>query len=118
MTLFIPKTRESQGGLSSSPVFFGEIDGEFMDYFTGVACESAEETAVSVHDDEAEAGVVFEEFGEVFCVEFVVAEVEGCVYWFEGFKVDVEFALFSFVCDHVTKQELEDGHKRCFGWCG
>jgi hypothetical protein len=38
-------------------------------------------------------------------VEFVVAEVEGCVDGFEGFKVDVNFAFFAFVGDYCSAVE-------------
>jgi len=37
MSFFLAETRETEGRLSSSAVFFGEIDAEFVDYFTGVA---------------------------------------------------------------------------------
>src|SRR5271170_6863621 len=102
VSFFVAETGETERGLTSSTVFFGEIDGKFVNYFTGVSCESTKETAVAVHDDETKTGVVFEEGVEGFCVEFVVAEVEGCVDGFEGFEINVEFSLFTFVCDDVS----------------
>ena len=47
-----------------------------MNDFSGVSCERSEECSVSVHDDEAEFRVGFHQFGEGFCVEFVVAEIQ------------------------------------------
>jgi hypothetical protein len=57
-------------------VLLGEIDGKFVDDFTSVSGEDTKECAVTVHDDESETRVGFQEFGEGFGVEFVVAEVE------------------------------------------
>ena len=112
MSFFVSETGETECGLSSSTVFFGEVDGEFVDYFTGVAGESTKETAVTIHDDEAETGVVFEEGVECFGVEFVVAEVEGRIDGFEGFEINIEFSFFSFVCDDVSKYiQLESASK-------
>jgi hypothetical protein len=87
-------------------MLLGQVDGEFMDDFAGVSGEGAKETAVPVHDDKSESGVVFEEFVEGFGVEFIVAEVQGSVDRFEGFEINVEFALFAFVCDDVTAQKV------------
>lgn len=103
MSFFVAETGETECRLSSSTVFFGKVDGEFVDYFTGVAGQSTKETAVTIHDDETETGVVFEEGVECFGVEFVVAQVEGRVDGFEGFEINVEFSFFSFVCDDVSK---------------
>ena len=74
-----------------------------MDYFSGVAGQRSKETSVTVHDNETESSVVFEEFIECFCVEFVVAEVKGSIDWFEGFKINIEFALFSFISNDVPE---------------
>jgi hypothetical protein len=40
-------------------VFLGKIDRELVDDVAGVSGQRSEETAVAVHDDEAEARVVF-----------------------------------------------------------
>jgi len=44
-------------------------------------------------------------------VEFIVAEVEGRVDGFEGFEIDVEFALFALVCDDFADilEPLKEG---------
>lgn len=31
-------------------------------------------------------------------VEFVIAQIQGCVDWFERLKVDVDFFLFALFC--------------------
>ena len=62
MSFFFSEPGETESGLTSSAVLFGKVDGEFMDDFAGIAGECTKETTVSVHDNEAETGVVFEEF--------------------------------------------------------
>ena len=103
MSFFVSETGETERGLTPSTVFFGEVDGEFVDYFAGVAGQSAEQTTVAIHNDKAETGVVFEECVEGFGVELVVAEVQGCIDRFERFEINVEFSLFSFIRDNVSK---------------
>lgn len=76
MTLFITKTRETQSGLSSTTVLLGQINGELVDDFPGVACDGAEKGTVTIHDDESEFGVGFEQFLEGFGMEFVVTQVK------------------------------------------
>ena len=73
-----------------------------MDDISSVAAQGAEEGAVSVHDDEAEGLVGFEEFAEGFGVEFVVAQVEGGIDGLEGLEVDVDFSFFAFRCDDFS----------------
>ena len=73
-----------------------------MDDFTCVACQCAKKASIPIHDNKSKTGIVFEEFTQCLCVEFIVAEVEGCVDWLEGLKIDVEFALLAFVGDDIT----------------
>ena len=100
MSFFVAETRETERRLTSSTMFLGQIDGEFVDYFAGVSGESAKETAVTVHDDKTETGVILEKFVECFGVKFVVAKVKRCIDWFERLKVNIKFSLFAFVRDN------------------
>ena len=59
MSFLVAKTGETQRRLTSPAVFLGKIDGELVDDVAGVSRKGSEETAVAVHDDEAEARVVF-----------------------------------------------------------
>ena len=59
MSFLVAETGETQRRLTSPAVFLGEIDRELVDDVAGVARQRSEETAVTVHDDEAEARVVF-----------------------------------------------------------
>ena len=59
MSFLVAETGETQRRLTSPAVFLGEIDRELVDDVAGVAGQRSEETAVAVHDDEAEARVVF-----------------------------------------------------------
>ena len=102
MSFFVAETRETERRLTSSTVFLGEIDGEFVDYFAGVSGESAKETAVTVHDDKTKTGIIFEKFVECFGVEFVVAKVERCIDGLERLKINVEFSLLAFVRDNLS----------------
>ena len=79
VTLFITETSETQGGLTTTTVLLGEVDGEFVDDFTGVTGDSTEKGTVTVHDDETKFRIGFEEFLECFGVEFVVTKVKGTV---------------------------------------
>ena len=65
--------------MTTTAVLFGEIDGEFVDDFTGVTGDSTEKGTVTVHDDETKFRIGFEEFLECFGVEFVVTKVKGTV---------------------------------------
>lgn len=76
VTLLHTETCETQRRLSSATVLLGQVDRELVDYLASVSGEGTEEGTVTVHDDEAEAGVRLEELGERFRVELVVAEVE------------------------------------------
>lgn len=58
-----------------------------MDHIPSVAAERSEERTIAVHYDEAKLLIRFEQLAESFCVEFVVAEIKGCVDRFEGLKV-------------------------------
>lgn len=73
-----------------------------MHYVSCVAAEGAEESTVAVHDDETELLVGFEELAQSFCVEFVVAEVEGRVDWFEGFEIYIDLPLLPLRGDYLT----------------
>jgi hypothetical protein len=43
VSLFVTQTGETQRRLSSSTVLLGEVDGEFVNYFTGVSGEGTKE---------------------------------------------------------------------------
>lgn len=96
VAFLLSQTGETQGGLTTTAVLLGQVDREFVDDFTGVAREGAEEGAVSVHDDETELLVRLQQLAEGLCMEFVVAEVERGVDGLEGLEVDVDLALLAF----------------------
>ena len=75
VALLVTKTRETQCGLTTTAVLLGEIDGEFVDDFAGVTSNRAEQSAVTVHNDEAELRVRLEKFLKRLSMELVVAEV-------------------------------------------
>lgn len=76
VSLLVTQTGETQRGLTTTAVLLREIDREFVDDFARVAGEGSEQGTVTVHDDEAETGVRFEQFGERFGMELVVTKVQ------------------------------------------
>ena len=72
VALLVTKTRETQGGLTTTSVLLGEVDSELVDDLARVARYGTEERAVSVHDDEPELGIRLEEFLQRLSVELVV----------------------------------------------
>jgi hypothetical protein len=72
VTLFVTKTRETKGRLTTTSMFLGKINGEFVDHIAGVACKSTKKGSVTVHNDESEFLVRFKESLEIFCMEFVI----------------------------------------------
>jgi len=76
VSLLVTETRETEGGLTTTTVLFGEVNSELVDHFAGVSGESAEERTVSVHDDEPEARIGLEKFRQGLCVEFVIAQIQ------------------------------------------
>ncbi len=95
VALLVTETSETERGLTTTAVLLGEVDGELVDDLACVACDRAEEGAVTVHDDEAEPGVRLEQLLERFGVEFVVTQIERaevdivemgdcCIYWMRG----------------------------------
>ena len=53
-----------------------EIDGKFVDDLASVPSQGAEESPVTIHDDETKARVRFEELGKGFGVELVVTKIQ------------------------------------------
>ena len=73
VSLLHTKTGETHRRLTTTTVFLWQLDVELGDDLSGVALQRAKERAVTVHDDEAELGVVGEKRRERLRVEFVVA---------------------------------------------
>lgn len=107
MTLFVSQTGETQGGLTTTSVLLGQIDGELVDDLAGVAAESTEEGTVTIHDDEAELLVRLEQLSESFGVELVVAKIQRGVDGLERLKVDVDLALLAFLGEDFTAVDNE-----------
>ena len=112
MALFLSQTSKAQGGLTTAAVLLGQVDRELVDDVARVAAERAEQSAVTVHDDEAELLVGLEQLAEGLGVELVVAEVERGVDGLEGLEVDVDLALLSFGGDDfaAVDDEAVGGH--------
>lgn len=73
-----------------------------MNHVSRVATQGAKERPVSVHDDESELLIRFQQLGEGFGMELVVTEVERGVDGLEGFEIDVDLSLLSFRGENFT----------------
>jgi hypothetical protein len=118
VTLLLSQTGKTQGGLTTTAVLLGQIDGEPADVsawtrlscachslvnnFTRVTRQGAKEGAVSVHDDEAKLLIRFEQLAQGLGMELVVTEIQRRVDGLEGLKVDIDLALFTFCSDDFT----------------
>ncbi len=102
VTFLITQTRETQGRLTTTAVLLGQINGELVNDFAGVAAERAKKRAVTVHDDESKFLVRVEKFCKSLGVELVVAEVERGVDGLEGLKVNIDLLLLAFLGQDFT----------------
>ena len=73
-----------------------------MDDVASVAAQGPEQRSVAVHDDKAKLLVGLEQLAQGFGVEFVVTEIERCVDWLKGLKVDVDLSFLAFRSDDFT----------------
>lgn len=95
MSLFLTKTGETKGRLTTTSVLLGKIDRELVNNLASVAAQGSKESTVTIHDDETELLVRLEEFRQSLSVELVVAEVEGGVDGLEGLEIDVDLSLLA-----------------------
>lgn len=96
VTLLLSKTGETKGGLTTTTVLLGQIDGELVNDFARVTAQSTEKSSVTVHYDEAKLLVGLEELGKGLSVELVVAKVQRGVDRLEGLKIDVDLSFLAF----------------------
>ena len=102
MPFFQTETSETKSRLATTAVLFGKLHAEFVDNLSRVAENSAKQAAISVHDDESELLVVFEQFGQRFDVKLVVAEVQRSVDGPEGLKIYCDLTLLAVIRHHST----------------
>ena len=97
VALLQTKPSESERGLSAAAVLLGQVDGELEEHVPRTALHGREETAITVHDDEAE-GIVLREhhLGQGLRVEAIVAEVERGRDRLQRLEGNVDLLLFAF----------------------
>lgn len=83
-------------------MLLGQVDGETLQDFSGIATEGTEKSAVTVHHNETELLVRLQQLAQGFGVELVVTKIEGGVDGLERLEVDVNLPLLSFRCDDFT----------------
>jgi hypothetical protein len=102
VALFVTKTRETKGRLTSTSVLLGQIDSELVDDITGVSRDGTEQGTVTIHDDETELGVGLEQLGKGLGVELVVTHVQGGVDGLVGREIDVDLLFLALVGNDST----------------
>ena len=107
VTLFLTETGETQRRLTTTTVLLGKIDAELLNDVSGVSTQRAEQCTVTIHDNETELLVRFEQLTESLGVELVVTEVQRGVDWLERFEVNVNLSLLSFRGDDFTAVDNE-----------
>lgn len=93
-SLFFSLTGETNSGLTSSSVLFGELHSHSLEDFSGVSLEGGVEDTATVNNDESEFFVIIEEIQKQVWMEGVIAEVFGGSDWLERLEINVDF-LFS-----------------------
>ena len=88
VALLLTDTSETQGGLTTATVLLRQLHLHALKDFLAVALESGVEHTVTVHNDEAELLVVFEESGEWRRLERVLAAVGESSDWLERLQID------------------------------
>ncbi len=75
-------------------MFFGKINGEFVDDVSGVPTQSTEEGTIPIHNDEAELLIRLKELAQCLGVKFVIAQVQRGIDGLERLKIDIDSPLF------------------------
>lgn len=107
VALFFSQPSESQGRLSTATVLFGKIDRELVDDVSCITAECSKESAVPVHDDEAEFLIGFKQFAQRLGMELIVAQVKGGVDGLERLEIDVDLAFLALGSDNFTAVDNE-----------
>lgn len=88
--------------MAMTHVLLGQIDTKTLENFTGVTAQSTKERSVTIHDNETELLVGFQELAQSLGMELVVTEVERGVDGLERLEVNVNLSLLSFRGDNFT----------------
>ena len=59
VALLVTKTRETQGRLTTTTVFLGQVDGKFVNDLTRITGKCTEKCTVSVHNNKSKALIRF-----------------------------------------------------------
>jgi len=108
LSLLHAQPAESRCGLPALAVFLGQVHGLAHDDFLVSAHQRSEQTAVSVHDDEAELVFRVQQRPQVLSVEFAIAELNRYVDWALRFKVDDDLllSLLGHDCAYLEHQSV------------
>jgi hypothetical protein len=102
VALFVTKTRETKSGLTSTSVLLGQIHSELMDDIASVSRNGSKQGTVTIHDDEAELGVRFEQLRKGLRVELVIAHVQGGVDGLVRREINIDLLFLTLVSDDST----------------
>ena len=93
MTLLFSETSETNGGLTTTTVLLGELDGHTLDDLLVVTLEGGEEHTITVNDNETELVVILKEGEEWLRLEAVLALVGEHINGAEWFQGDLDLSL-------------------------
>lgn len=102
VALLLTETGETQRRLTTTTVLLRKIDSKLVDNLASVSGEGTKQGTVTVHNNETELAVGFEELGKGLSVEFVVAKVKRSVDRLERLEINVDLALLTLGGDNFT----------------
>jgi beta-galactosidase GanA len=111
VTLLLTKTGETKRGLTTTTVLLWQIDRKLVYHVSRVAAQGAEKRTITIHDDEAELLIIFQQLRKRLSVELVVAQVQGRVDWTERLEVDVDLPFLAF-----SGQDFSTVHNQAIRW--
>ena len=97
VSLLETKTGETQGGLTTTAVLLGQVDGEFVQDFTVGSLDGTIQATITVHHDEPKGLVVNEKLVKVLGMELVVTQIQRGVDRLEGLEINVDALLLALV---------------------
>ncbi len=93
MAFLHTKPSKPEGRLATSSMLFWKINTELMEHFTSIATQCPEKSAISIHNNETKFVIRLQKLIQCLCVEFIVTQVKGWVYWLEWFKIKCHLQL-------------------------
>ena len=113
LTTLHSDTSETDGTLTTLVMLLGEVHGELVHDFLGAALDFGVQGTLTVHDQETEGGLTFQDTSEGAGIEAGFARVDANIDRLERFEVNHKLFLgvAAFVNDVIAAKE----HETVFG---